>query len=128
MTRSNTLKVNLALLYSAELLAKVLGVVVFGYLARVLTPGRYGDLEFAIGLLVLLNLFVEAGLAQYGAREASRQPDRVPELVSQIVVIRGALLVPSLLLMLGLYLGLDRDHGQGNGECGGPAPAPARPG
>jgi O-antigen/teichoic acid export membrane protein len=109
MARPDSLKLNLLLLYAGELFGKALGLSVFGYLGRMLTPGRYGDLEFAIGILFLLNLFMEAGLDPYGAREASKHPDRIRALAAQIFVIRAGVLALALGLLFALYAGLDRD-------------------
>ena len=71
---SGRLGINLTFLYAGEAVNKLLGLVVFAYLNRVLTKDRYGDLEFAFGLVFVLNLLMDAGLAHYGAREASREP------------------------------------------------------
>ena len=65
---SRVLQRNLIILYGAELLGKTLAVIVFGYLSRTLLDARFGDLQFALGILFLLNLVIDAGLAQYGAR------------------------------------------------------------
>jgi O-antigen/teichoic acid export membrane protein len=103
------LRRNLALLYAAEMLGKVLGLVVFGYLARVLLAARYGDLEFALGILFLLNLVIDAGLGHYGAREAAKRPEDTDRLVAQVAMVRGALVVVSLVLLAGIALALPRD-------------------
>lgn len=107
--RVDALKVNLALLYGAEILSKGLGLAVFGYLGRILTQSRYGDLEFAVAILFLLNLFLEAGLAPYAAREASREPWRMHALASQVAAIRAVLLGCALLIVVGTAWTLDRD-------------------
>jgi O-antigen/teichoic acid export membrane protein len=103
------LRRNLALLYAAEFTGKVLGLVVFGYLARVLQTTRYGDLEFALGILFLLNLVIDAGLGHYGAREAAKAPESVDRLVGQIAIVRGALIAVSLILLAGIALAVPRD-------------------
>jgi O-antigen/teichoic acid export membrane protein len=104
------LRRNLALLYAAELAGKVLGLVVFGYLGRVLLPQRYGDLEFALGILFLLNLVIDAGLGHYGAREAAKRPERTDRLVGQIAIVRGGLILLSFALLAGIALALPRDE------------------
>jgi O-antigen/teichoic acid export membrane protein len=91
------------------MLGKVLGLVVFGYLARVLLAARYGDLEFALGILFLLNLVIDAGLGHYGAREAAKHPGETDRLVAQVAMVRGGLVVVSLLLLAGVALALPRD-------------------
>ncbi|HEX9564433.1 MAG TPA: oligosaccharide flippase family protein, partial [Gemmatimonadaceae bacterium] len=103
------LRWNLVLLYAAEILGKVLGLVVFGYLARVLLTARYGDLEFALGVLFLLNLVIDAGLGHYGAREAAKHPEDTDRLVGQVALVRGLLVLVSLALLVSVALALPRD-------------------
>lgn len=103
------LRRNLVLLYAAEMLGKALGLVVFGYLGRTLLAARYGDLEFALGILFLLNLVIDAGLGHYGAREAAKRPGDTDRLVGQIALVRGGLIFVSLLLLAVIALALPRD-------------------
>ncbi|MEQ1857764.1 MAG: oligosaccharide flippase family protein [Longimicrobiales bacterium] len=103
------LRRNLVLLYAAETLGKILGLVVFGYLARVLLAARYGDLEFALGILFLLNLVIDAGLGHYGARETAKRPAETDRLVAQVAMVRGGLVVISLVLLAAVALALPRD-------------------
>lgn len=91
------------------MLGKVLGLVVFGYLGRTLLAARYGDLEFALGILFLLNLVIDAGLGHYGAREAAKRPGDTDRLVAQVALVRGALVGVSLLLLAGVAVALSRD-------------------
>ena len=100
------LRRNLALLYAAEMAGKILGLVVFGYLARVLLAARYGDLEFALGILFLLNLVIDAGLGHYGAREAAKRPEDTDRLVAQVAMVRGGLVVVALVLLGGIAVSL----------------------
>jgi O-antigen/teichoic acid export membrane protein len=103
------LRRNLLVLYGAELLGKILGLVVFGYLGRTLGAGRYGDLEFALGILFLLNLVIDAGLGHYGAREAAKRPDDMDRLVAQVALVRGALVGMSVILLAVIAVSLRRD-------------------
>ncbi|HEX7477001.1 MAG TPA: oligosaccharide flippase family protein [Polyangiales bacterium] len=93
------LKLNLVVLYGAEAVSKVLGLAVFGYLGRTLARGRYGDLEFAIGVLSLLNLVQDAGLPSYAARENARDPSLARGLAGQVFVIRAGILGLSLVVL-----------------------------
>lgn len=104
---ASRLKLNLLVLYGAEAVSKVLGLAVFGYLGRTLAQGRYGDLEFAIGILSLLNLVQDAGLPQYAARENAKDPGLARGLAGQIFVIRSGVLLISL-FVLGLTALLTR--------------------
>ena len=104
------LRRNLALLYGAEMLGKVLGLVVFGYLGRTLLQARMGDLEFALGILFLLNLVIDAGLGHYGARELAKRPDDTEELVGQVTLVRAALVLVSLVLLAAIAALLPGDR------------------
>jgi O-antigen/teichoic acid export membrane protein len=96
---SGRLGINLVFLYGGELASKLLALVVFGYLNRVLSKERFGDLEFAYGLVFVLALLADAGLALYGSREASREPGRLPALATQIAAIRVVILIGSLAII-----------------------------
>ena len=85
---------NLGTLYSAEVAAKALGVVIFGALAQRLGPETYGRLGWALSVVFLLNLIQEAGLAPYGAREATRDPSQLRTLAARIICVRILLLIP----------------------------------
>lgn len=91
------------------MLGKVLGLAVFGYLGRTLTQARYGDLEFSLGILFVLNLVIDAGLGHYGAREAAKRPEDTDRLVGQVALVRATLVLVSLLLLTALALALPRD-------------------
>lgn len=108
MTRR--LERNLALLFLGEGSAKAIAMVVFFFLGSTLGPARYGDLEFAVGVWFVLNLILESGLAQFGAREASRDPHKIPALIGQITILRVMVLALDLAL-LGTFVALiDRSN------------------
>ncbi len=106
MTRR--LEKNLGLLFLGEGSAKALSMVVFFFLGNTLGPARYGDLEFAVGVWFVLNLVLEAGLAQFGAREASRQPQRLSALIGQITALRVIVLAADLALLTIFVSVIDR--------------------
>ncbi|MGH8551425.1 MAG: oligosaccharide flippase family protein, partial [Methylococcales bacterium] len=90
------------ILYSGEVISKILGIVVFGYLGRTLLEARYGDLEFSLAWLFLFNLVIDAGLAPYGAREAAKEPQRTAQLVGQIALVRAGLVIISVILLVAI--------------------------
>ena len=53
---------NFFLLGIGEFASKVCGFVAFAYLARVLGPREFGQLEFALALIFFFTLFVDCGL------------------------------------------------------------------
>jgi len=87
---------NLSMLTVGELTAKVFTFVAFAYLARVLGPQRFGNLEFVLAVLVFLTLSVDFGSSPYGARETAKDPGRVARLLADVVRLR-------LMLALGAY-------------------------
>lgn len=104
-----SLRLGLATLYGGELCAKLLGLLAFAWLGHRLGQERYGDLEFALGVLFLLNLVMEAGLGPYGAREAAQDPSRTERLAARIGAIRAGILVLDLVLLGALAAVLERD-------------------
>jgi O-antigen/teichoic acid export membrane protein len=101
------LTLNLAWLYGGEAVAKLLPMLLFAWLARVLGDERYGDLEFAISIWFILNLAQEAGLGPYGSREAAKAPERTGKLVGVVVMLRVALVATALLALWLLTLAID---------------------
>ncbi|MCA9320658.1 MAG: oligosaccharide flippase family protein [Planctomycetes bacterium] len=84
---------NLAWLYGAEGLAKVLAIYSFGSLGRLLLRERMGDLEFSLHALFVLSLVLDAGLAPYGVARASRDPGLTRSLAGRIVGLRAGLVL-----------------------------------
>src|SRR5262245_47860946 len=66
----------------------------FAYLARTLTTAQYGTVELALAISVLLLLSVESGMGLYGARILSTSPERVRQLVPQVMVVRAIVGIP----------------------------------
>ena len=72
----------------------------FAYLARVLDPASYGVIEQALAITVFFVLGVESGMGLYGARVVAAEPDRVPQLVPQVMLLRAALGVPAFVVIM----------------------------
>jgi len=75
-------------LAGAELLSKTLTFLVFAYLARKFGSAGYGYVEWAAAILMCASLIVDLGFSAYGAREIAKSPDRLSDLVSEIVTAR----------------------------------------
>jgi PST family polysaccharide transporter len=69
---AHRLELNFVFLAAGEIVAKGCTFFVFGYLARILGPERYGSLEFVLAIMVLFSLVVDFGLGHYGTREIAR--------------------------------------------------------
>ena len=83
-----------------EMFSKACVMVAFGYLARVLTPAGYGIVEQALAITVFFVLGVESGMGLYGARVVAATPERMPQLVSQVMLLRTLLAVPAFAAVL----------------------------
>lgn len=105
------LGLGLLFLYAGEIGGKLIALLVFGRLWRVLGESRYGDLEYALGLLFVANLVLDAGLAPYGAREAARRPEETAPLAGRILRLR-------LLLLVVVLFGLGLAHLLSPGDLG----------
>ena len=88
------------MLFGGETFSKLCVIAAFAYLARVLTPGDYGLVELALSITVFFVLGVESGMGLYGARVVAAQPERVPQLVPQVMLLRAILGVPAFALVL----------------------------
>jgi O-antigen/teichoic acid export membrane protein len=90
---SRKLALNYILLSGGEAISKVLAFVGFAYLARLLGPDTYGNLEFALAVTLFFNLIVEGGLGLLGTREIAKDETAVIPLTFHIVILRCALAV-----------------------------------
>lgn len=86
-------------LFGGELLSKLCVLVAFAYLARVLAPADYGTVEAALSITVFFVLGVESGMGAYGARVVAATPDELPRLLPRIMVLRGLLGVPAVIVI-----------------------------
>jgi O-antigen/teichoic acid export membrane protein len=82
-------------LFGGETFSKLCVMAAFAYLARVLAPSDYGIIEQALAITVFFVLGVESGMGLYGTRVVAAAPERVPQLVSQVMLLRAALGVPA---------------------------------
>jgi O-antigen/teichoic acid export membrane protein len=107
-TGARRLGVNYALLSGGELVSKVLAAAAFAYLARVLGPQGYGQLEFTLAIVVLFTLLLDSGLSPFGARELARDERAASRLLPTILLLRGALSVVACAAVALLAVLLDR--------------------
>ncbi len=93
--RTDLLAHNYFRLAGTELVAKLLTLAAFTYLARTLGPQRYGNLEFIVAVIAFFALMVEYGLGDYGARQVARQERPVGKVLGEVVTLRSLLAVGS---------------------------------
>jgi len=99
---------NFALLCIGELASKICGFVAFIYLARVLGPSAFGQLEFALALIFFFTLLVDSGLGSFGAREISKDASAVGHLTVHILFVRGLLVIVAVTTLIILLEFLDK--------------------
>jgi O-antigen/teichoic acid export membrane protein len=99
---------NFVLLGLGEFASKVCGFVAFAYLARVLGPQEFGQLEFALALIFFLTLVVDCGLGSYGAKEVARDQSVVGHLTTHILLVRSLLGVFAFIILVVLLVFLDK--------------------
>lgn len=91
---------DLGTLVVGQVAAKLIGLLAFAYLARVLDPDSYGEVEFVAGLAGLFAMVVDLGLSTIGVRRAAAAPEQRAQLAAQIFLIRFAVAVMSALAMV----------------------------
>jgi PST family polysaccharide transporter len=102
------LALNFAVLSGGELLSKILAAVAFASLARVLGPTGYGQIEFALAVIVFFTLAVDGGLSAYGARELAKDERSLARLATHIAAVRGALGLAAFAVLAGLAAVIDK--------------------
>ncbi|MGH9174823.1 MAG: oligosaccharide flippase family protein, partial [Vicinamibacterales bacterium] len=87
-------------LLAGEAISKLCVFAAFVYLARVLGPQGFGQIEFALSLTVFFSLGVESGLGTYAARRVSLDPAGVGALLARVMLLRATLAVAGYLALL----------------------------
>lgn len=98
--RHRSFAVRYLTLFGGEAFSKLCVLAAFAYLAHVLAPADYGIVELALSITVFFVLGVESGMGLYGARVVAAQPDRIPQLVPQVMLLRTILGVPAFALIM----------------------------
>lgn len=87
---------NFFLLGVGEFAAKLFGFVAFAYLARVMGPKEFGQIEFTLAVIAFCTLLVDSGLGTYGAREIAKHETGIERLTFHVMVLR-------FMLALGIF-------------------------
>jgi O-antigen/teichoic acid export membrane protein len=112
--RRQSFAVRYLTLFGGEAFSKLCVMAAFAYMARVLSPAEYGIVELALAVTVFFVVGVEGGMGLYGARVVAAQPERIPTLVPQVMLLRGLLALPAFVAMLAVA----RYHSAGLGLVG----------
>lgn len=95
----------LSLLF-AGIVTNLLGFVTIIYLARVLGPGDFGKISFALAIVAYFTLIANLGLPLLGAREVARNRTKIKDYIGNILPLRLCLafLGFGLLLLMAFFL------------------------
>lgn len=85
---SNQIIKNLISLTSAEVVSKIIALIIAVYLGRVLKPSGFGILGFATAFVSYFLLMVNFGFDTYGTREIAKDKSILRTLVNNIFSIR----------------------------------------
>lgn len=85
---------------AGELVNKVSVIAAFAWLAHTLDPGVYGEIEWALSLLMVFTIAADGGLSTWGTAQIAARPGEAPRLVMRIGALRLALAVPAYLVLL----------------------------
>ena len=72
----------------AEIIGRIISLITFSYLARVLSPDGFGVIGFATAFVSYFVLIVNYGFETYGIREIAKSPINRHKLVDSILTIR----------------------------------------
>ncbi|MCG2758055.1 MAG: flippase [Desulfobacteraceae bacterium] len=97
---------NTASLLFLGIISQLIGFAAVIYLARVLGPGGFGKINFAIAIITYFTLIANMGLPLLGTREIAREKDKIKDYIGNILILRLclALLGFCLLLLLAFFL------------------------
>jgi len=92
-------------LFTSGFISPLIATVVVVYLARVMGPGDFGAVNFAIALVAYFTLFTDMGLSFYGARETARDRSHIRDFMGSVISLRIVLTAVSFVfLLLFVYL------------------------
>jgi O-antigen/teichoic acid export membrane protein len=100
---------NFSFLAGGEVLSKLFTFAAFAFLARVLGPASFGQLEFTLAVIILFTLLVDFGTSPYGAREIAKNKDLVGELLGHISILRVLLAITGYALLV-IFILIFVDH------------------
>lgn len=93
----------------AELAGKVASFAMFAVAARVLGPADFGQFAWSFNLALLLSAFIIWGFDTAQIQIASKAPERLNELLSNLLAIR-ALMTPIALLVVVVFPAGENDN------------------
>ncbi|MBI5206856.1 MAG: oligosaccharide flippase family protein, partial [Candidatus Firestonebacteria bacterium] len=101
------IKNTFSLLFST-IINQVLGFFVTVYLARILGPGDFGKINFALAIITYFTLITNFGLPLFGTREIARDKEKIKECIGNILGLRFCLSILSFFLILVLVFFINK--------------------
>ena len=79
---------NALILFSSDIIARILGMLAFIYIARVLKADNFGIITIGFSFLFYSIWFSDLGLGLYGTREFARLENKRPIKLGEILIIK----------------------------------------
>ena len=97
---------NFLSLLSAGIITNLLSFVAIIYLARILGPGDFGKISFAMAIVAYFTVIANLGLPLLGTREVAREKDKIKDYLGNILTLRLCLAIFGfgLLLLMVFFL------------------------
>src|SRR3989338_454324 len=79
---------NFFILFSSQVIVRLLNVIIILYLVRVITPSEFGLINFAKTIALYFGLLLNIGLDQYGLKELSKDRNDKNNIIGNILSIK----------------------------------------
>jgi O-antigen/teichoic acid export membrane protein len=89
-----------AVVLAGEIVNKAAVTVAFLWIARVIDPGRYGEVEWALSVLMVATIAADAGLSTWGSSQVASRPQDAPAIAARIGGLRLLLAIPTYVLLI----------------------------
>ncbi len=99
---------DLATLFAGQIGSKLLGLLAFAWLSRVLSPADYGLVETVVGMSLIGFMCIEFGTGTIGMRSIARKEASIADTLCQVMsarIVLAAISVPALIAVYALLLG-----------------------
>lgn len=104
MTTAQRILKNILSLTFADFFNKFLGVITVAYLARILGPGNFGKINFALAIVGYFLIIANPGLDILGIREVAASKEKISVYVKNILGLKIFLALLAFLLLFILAL------------------------
>nr|NIT99587.1 flippase [Nitrosopumilaceae archaeon]NIX60190.1 oligosaccharide flippase family protein [Nitrosopumilaceae archaeon] len=99
---------NFLILSLGEVISKILTFAAFAFLARILGPGGFGTIEFALTLIFVMSQVVDFGSEKFGAVQVAQGDKIISNLTSHVIILRLFFAGTSYIILTSLVLILNK--------------------